>query len=30
MPRPDIEFESSEQELAYGTKVLLEAETCLV
>ena len=25
MPRPDIEFESSEQELAYGTKVLLEA-----
>ena len=25
MPRPDITFESSEQELAYGTKVLLEA-----
>ena len=25
MPRPDIEFENSEQELAYGTKVLLEA-----
>lgn len=25
MARPDIEFESSEQELAYGTKVLLEA-----
>jgi len=25
MPRPDIEFKDSEQELAYGTKVLLEA-----
>jgi predicted transcriptional regulator len=25
MPRPEIDFEDSQQELAYGTKVLLEA-----